>query len=157
MVSEFMPLIIYTLVILTITLFVLVIRAELRLQRFFRGTKVRNLEQVITLMAQEIESLREKERTSAARIEEINARTQKSIQGISTMRFNPFKGTSGSNQSFATAFLDGEGNGVVLSTLYSRERVSVFAKPVERGSSPYELTEEEAAVIKKAHNGSEKS
>ncbi|NIT70429.1 DUF4446 family protein, partial [candidate division KSB1 bacterium] len=59
--------------------------------------------------------------------------------GVGTVRFNPFKGTGG-GQSFAAAFLSEHGNGVVISTLYSRERVSVFAKPIQSFASEYELT-----------------
>ena len=70
-----------------------------------------------------------------------------------TVRFNPFKGTgAGGNQSFATALLNENGDGVVLSSLYSRERVSVYAKPVQKFSSEYELSGEEKQAIKSAKN-----
>ena len=46
--------------------------------------------------------------------------------------------------------LNEEGDGVVLSSLYSRERMSVFAKPIKGGKSEYELTGEETNAIKKA-------
>jgi hypothetical protein len=60
------------------------------------------------------------------------------------VRFNPFKGTgSGGNQSFATTFLNEENNGVVISSLYSREHTSVFSKPIKNGVSEYELSDEE--------------
>jgi len=42
------------------------------------------------------------------------------------------------------------GDGVVLSSLYSRERMSIFAKPVKNGKSEYELTTEEKEVLEKA-------
>ena len=70
----------------------------------------------------------------------------RSIRNIKTIRFNPFA-DSGSNQSFATAIVDDHGNGVILSSLYSRERMSVFAKPIENGVPKYDLTEEEAQVL----------
>ena len=73
------------------------------------------------------------------------------MTGVETVRFNPFKGDgSGGNQSFSTAFVNEEGDGVVISSLYSRERVSVFAKPVKKMSSEYEMTAEEKESLQKA-------
>ena len=66
------------------------------------------------------------------------------------MRFNPFGGTTGGNQSFAVALLDEKHSGVVFSTLYARDRVGVYAKPVEAGASSFELTGEEREAIEKA-------
>ena len=79
----------------------------------------------------------------------VNAKLQKSIRGLETVRFNPFS-DQGSNQSFAIGMLNEKGDGVVLSSLYSRERMSVFAKPIKGGKSEYELTAEEKEVLKKA-------
>ncbi len=82
----------------------------------------------------------------------VESRLKKSVQGIHTVRFNPFKGSTGSggNQSFATAFLNELGDGVVVSSLYAREHVSIFAKPIVRGKSEFELSEEEAEAVKVA-------
>ena len=46
--------------------------------------------------------------------------------------------------------LNEEGDGVVFSSLYSRERMSVFAKPIKNNKSEYELTSEEKEALKKA-------
>jgi len=46
--------------------------------------------------------------------------------------------------------LNEDGDGVVFSSLYSRERMSIFAKPIKNGKSEYELTEEEKEALKKA-------
>jgi hypothetical protein len=74
---------------------------------------------------------------------------KKSIRGLATIRFNPFP-DQGSNQSFAIGMLNEEGDGVILSSLYSRERMSVFAKPVKNKKSEYELTVEEKEVLNQA-------
>ena len=75
-------------------------------------------------------------------------RIKKKLNGAKTLRFNPFAGTgSGGNQSFATALLDEDGSGVVLSTLYARDKVSIFAKPIENRKSEFELTDEEKEVL----------
>ena len=84
------------------------------------------------------------------KIQSIDVEIDKSIQGIETVRFNPFKGDGiGGNQSFATAMIDNNGNGVVISSLYSREKVSVFAKPIKNWLCEHELSGEEKEVLQK--------
>jgi len=86
-----------------------------------------------------------------------DARLKKTISGVETIRFNPFKGDgSGGNQSFATAFLNEEKNGVVISSMYGRERMSIFSKPVKNLTSEYELTSEEKEVLAKAQESIKK-
>lgn len=81
----------------------------------------------------------------------VEKRLKKSVQSVQTVRFNPFKGTgSGSNQSFSTAFVNEERNGVIISSLYSRDHISVYSKPVKKGISEYELSNEEKESLDKA-------
>jgi hypothetical protein len=66
------------------------------------------------------------------------------------VRFNPFAGTGG-NQSFCLALLDGEDNGLVISSLHSREVTRIYAKPIKKGKSAgYQLSTEEIQAIKNA-------
>jgi len=126
-----------------------IIKTEKRLRRFFIGKKGKDLEDTIVNLEEEISKLKKAREIEEKEIKEINIKLKKSIRGLETVRFNPFP-DQGSNQSFAIGMLNEEGNGVVLSSLYSRERMSVFAKPIKNGKSEYELTEEEENVIKKA-------
>ena len=72
-----------------------------------------------------------------------------SITRVGVVRFNPFKDTGG-DQSFVIALLDSNNNGLVLSSLYTREGTRVYTKPIENGNSIYNLSEEEKEAIKKA-------
>jgi len=72
------------------------------------------------------------------------------IQRIGLVRFNPFAETGG-DQSFCLAILDGQGSGLVITSLHSRDTTRVYAKPVKRGkASGYELSAEEKRAIKNA-------
>ena len=126
-----------------------IIKTEKRLKRFFVGKKAKDLEDTIVNLEEEISKLKKAKENAENEIKEINVKLKKSIRGLETVRFNPFP-DQGSNQSFAIGMLNEEGDGVVLSSLYSRERMSIFAKPIKNGKSEYELTEEEAKAIKKA-------
>lgn len=126
------------------------IRLELKWQALFRGKQARTLEDSITETQSGMKEIARTVAILKERTENLDARARKTICGVGTVRFNPFKGTSGSNQSFATALLNEEGDGVVLSSIYSREHVSVFAKPVKNRVSEYGLTEEEQRAIGEA-------
>lgn len=75
------------------------------------------------------------------------------IQHVGFQRFNPFR-DAGGDQSFALALADQDGNGVVLSSLHSRDNTRVYGKPLAGWESPYPLTDEERAVINQARNDS---
>lgn len=122
---------------------------EKRLKRFFLGKKAKDLEETIVQMQNEIMQINKIKKVMEEDIININKKLKKSVRGVETVRFNPFP-DQGSNQSFSIGILNEDGDGVVLSSLYSRERMSVFAKPVKNGKSEYELSNEEKEVLSKA-------
>ena len=119
------------------------------MKRIMAGKKAADLEDVLTTLIKDLESLQKSKNKIETDIDNIENRLKKSIRGLSTVRFNPFK-DSGGNQSFAIAMLNEEGDGVIVSSLYSRERMSVFAKPVKNHASEYDLTNEERDALSKA-------
>lgn len=140
---------IYILTILVVALFVWVIKNEMRMKKLMAGKGAKDLEGVMTNLIKDLENLQKSKNKMESDINTMNSRIKKSIQGLSTVRFNPFK-DSGGNQSFAIAMINEEGDGVVLSSLYSRERMSVFAKPIQKNVPQYDLTAEEAEALKNA-------
>jgi len=126
-----------------------IISTEKRLKRFFLGKKAKDLEETIVVLETEINKLNKAKEEIEKNITSINSKLKKSIRGLETIRFNPFP-DQGSNQSFAIGMLNEEGDGLVISSLYSRERMSIFAKPVKNGKSEYELTTEEKEALLKA-------
>lgn len=125
------------------------ITTEKRLKRFFLGKKGKDLEDTLIILEDEIAKLKTARETIEKDITLINTKLRKSIRGLETIRFNPFP-DQGSNQSFAIGMLNEDGDGVVISSLYSRERMSIFAKPVQNKKSTYELTTEEKEALQKA-------
>lgn len=125
------------------------ISTERRLKRFFMGKKAKDLEDTIFHLEKDITDLLKTKQEMQKEIATINGKLKKSIRGLEITRFNPFS-DQGSNQSFAIGMLNEEGDGVVISSLYSRDRMSVFAKPIKNNGSEYELSTEEREVLKKA-------
>ena len=126
-----------------------VIVTEKRLKRFFLGKKAKDLEDTILTLEEDISKLKTAKENIESEVKTINAKLKKSIRGLETIRFNPFP-DQGSNQSFAIGMLNEDNDGLVISSLYSRERMSIFAKPIKGGLSEYELTAEEKEALKKA-------
>jgi hypothetical protein len=125
------------------------VKTEKRLSRFFIGKKGKDLEDTIEALGLEISKLKNSQSDSEHEIQLLQNKLRKSIRGLETIRFNPFP-DQGGNQSFAIGMVDEEGSGVVISSLYSRERMSIFAKPVKNGKSEYDLTTEEREALTKA-------
>ena len=136
---------------ITILLILWIVRLELKIHHLLKGQSGKSLESSILATKtgqKELERWREKVESYLEGAEE---RLKRSVQNVETMRFNPFKGTGdGGNQSFATAFLNEKGDGTVISSLYARERMSIFSKPIKNYTSEFELTEEEKEVISRA-------
>lgn len=143
----------FVLIGVIIVLIGLVIRMEMRLSRILRGKSGKDLEENFISLSKDIENLKVFEAESMGYMRNIEGRLKRSIQAVETIRFNPFKGTgSGGNQSFATAFINEKGDGLMLSSLYSREHVSVYAKPLKKLGSEFELSAEEKSAIDAAKN-----
>jgi len=130
------------------------IRNERRIRKLFVGKDAKSLEDSFLNMTKDLKHLREFTEQMQTYLTTVEKRLKKSVQGVETIRFNPFKGTgSGGNQSFSTAFINERGDGVVLTSLYARERISMFAKPVKNFSSEFELSQEEHESIERCkHN-----
>ena len=136
---------------IAITVFALVrlVILDKRLTRLLSGKHAGDFEDVIDEFVKTSRRLDERTKLIAQEIDSINERLAKALQKIHTVRFNPFR-DQGGNQSFATCLMDENGDGVVISSLYSRDKVSVYAKPLVETKSEYELSEEEKEAIAKA-------
>jgi len=123
-------------------------------RRFSRLTMGRggSIEESISILNRDVKELQTFRVELEKYLKLAELRMRGSVQGVGIVRFNPFSAGSGGNQSFSIAFLDERHSGVVFSTLYTRDRVGVYAKPLEAGTSTFELTEEERGAIEKAKN-----
>lgn len=136
---------------IVIILTIWIIRLELKLKRFLVGKNAKSLEDSFLFIKKEVEKQTIINREIANEIDKINGKLEKSLRGIGIVRFNPFQGVGGGgNQSFAIALLDEKHDGLIISSLYSRERFSAFAKPIKEGTSTFELTGEESQALQKA-------
>lgn len=134
-------------------LFVRLRRLERRYQLLTAGASGGNLE---AILEEHIRRVQE----ATARVEELNLlvmrlerHNRSHLQRLGFLRFNPFRDTGG-DQSFALALADEGGNGVIISSLHSREVTRVYAKPLVGWQTNYPLTDEEQQAIARARGTS---
>ncbi len=128
---------------------VVALQAKSRLTSLTVGTS-KSLEETINELLQHKKDSEAFRKDMERYLKLVETRLRSSVAGIGLVRFNPFENSSGSNQSFAVAFLDEQHNGIVLSSLYARDRMAIYGKPLEKGVSTFALTEEEKEAILQA-------
>jgi uncharacterized protein DUF4446 len=76
------------------------------------------------------------------------------LQQVGLVRYQAYHDVGG-DHSFALALLDAAGTGVVLNSLYHRDRCRVYAKPIRDWQSGITLTDEEKEAIERARAGAD--
>jgi hypothetical protein len=79
-------------------------------------------------------------------------RLARAVPRIGFVRYNAFADV-GSELSYAVAFLDSEGDGVVLTSIFSREETRTFGKRVRKFSGEQDVSKEERDAIALARSG----
>lgn len=103
-------------------------------------------EEFLKNMARRVSLLEQKVSDIKPRLEIAEEISQISVQKVGFLRFNPFRDTGG-DQSFIIVLLDRRNNGVLLSSLYTRDGIRLYAKNVEKGKSKHPLSAEEEKVL----------
>jgi len=124
-------------------------RLQAKLDRWMTGASGVNLEAVLEEHLSRLKALSASTEEMKTRIEALERGLRGNLRSPGVVRFNPFPDTGG-DQSFAVAFVDGHGNGVVITSLHSRTETRVYAKPLRDWGSDYALSEEEKEAISRA-------
>jgi hypothetical protein len=81
-------------------------------------------------------------------LQELRANVSTHLQSLTLKRFNPF-GDTGGDQSFILGLLDGHKDGIVITSLHSRENTRFYVKSVKGGVGfDHPLSVEEQKAIK---------
>lgn len=146
-------------ILLAMSLFVVICYAlylDHKIVVLTRGNNGASLEEIIRSCIKNAETIEKQNNLLTKHAELLEEKVSHSLRNAQTIRYKAFD-TNGSNQSFSIALINEKGNGVVLTSLHSHERMSTFAKPLENYESTYELTEEELAVIDDARAAHQKN
>lgn len=113
---------------------------------FFKKDKEpQNLDQVL----KQFQGLKKEVAVISKGLEKLKKESRFSLKKIALVRYNPFSEV-GSDQSFSIALLDEDNNGIVITSLFSRDGNRVYGKAIKNGISQYSLSDEEKKVISSA-------
>lgn len=118
-------------------------------RKIIKDGKKLNLVQILENLIKKEEILSKKITNAENQLEEIKLHTNTYFQKFSLERFNPFESTGG-DQSFVIALLNGQNDGFVISSLHSRAGTRIYAKQISRGRpASHEFSKEEKEVVEK--------
>ncbi|MBX6395082.1 MAG: DUF4446 family protein [Alicyclobacillaceae bacterium] len=123
-----------------------------RVQRRYRqwvGRSGTDLDLMLPNIMEQLQQLSNQIHSLEERMNQLETRISGTVRTARVVRYKAFDDL-GSDLSFSAAWLDGEGNGVIISSIYGRDESRMYAKPVERGQSSYPLSEEEKKVLQEA-------
>lgn len=157
-ISEFQPYVVIGLSILVILLIILVItlysavnKLEKKYKRLMRGVNNANLEESLVEYIDMVEKSNSISEEIGSKLDEINSRIDNCVQKVSTIRYKAFDDV-GSDLSFSIAILNNNNNGVIITGIYGRNESTTYAKPIDKGISRYDLSEEELYVLNECIN-----
>jgi len=157
-INELIPYLIVGMIIIIILLFIMVIvlfkavgRVENKYKKLMKGTSNKNLEEMLLERLNSIEEAKEVSEKALKQCERLEIKLKDCIQKVAIMRYKAFENV-GSDLSFSIAMLDDKNDGVILTGIYAREESTTYAKPIDKGISRYDLSEEELYVLNEASN-----
>ncbi|MDS0527923.1 DUF4446 family protein [Clostridium sp. SHJSY1] len=156
--NDYVPYVIVGMSVIILLLFILVIvllkavnRLENRYRKLMRGTSNKNLEELLINELESIEKANKNSKEALDRCDSMREKIKDCVQKVAIMRYKAFEDV-GSDLSFSVAILDGNNDGVMLTGIYGRQESTTYAKPIDKGISRYDLSEEEVYVLNEANN-----
>lgn len=126
------------------------IRLEQKMRQLMHGKDAKSLEDSFVLMRKDIHDMKHFRSELESYLKQVEKRLSRSIQGVEAINFNAFAGAESGGKSFAIAFLNQNGDGVIISSLHARDRISIFSKKIVAYKSDIELSEEENRALTEA-------
>ena len=120
-----------------------------RIDALTRGKDAESMEDTILNFFERIESLEDAEQKMHRDIREIKENLKITYQKTGLVKYDAFREMSGA-LSYSLALLDTENNGVLISSMYSREGCYTYAKDIVNGGCKINLSEEEQEALKQA-------
>ena len=136
-------------IVLTLIVTVGYIVLARKYKSIFKKTNSVSVDEVLLSLIKATEDLEAVTRVHEQILTTHDARIRASIKRAEVIRFNAWDDIKG-EQSFTTSFVNENGDGVIVSSLYARDKTSIFAKPVTAWTTTQALTEEEKQLLETA-------
>ncbi|OPJ58678.1 DUF4446 family protein [Clostridium oryzae] len=116
---------------------------------FMRGVENKNLEETILQYLDKVENASRTCEDVKGLLSAIERKVDTCVQKISIIRYKAFEDV-GSDLSFSIALLDNKNSGVIITGIYGRNDSTTYAKPIDKGLSRYDLSDEEQEALNEA-------
>jgi hypothetical protein len=122
------------------------LRLSRRISALTRGSDGSNLEQVLAAHLDAVERTGRRVDVVEQALAVLQAQIPQCMQRVNLIRYDAFDDVGG-EQSFSFAITDQRGDGIILTSVYSRMDVRVYAKAIRNGRCSHALSEEEQRVL----------
>ena len=137
------------LLVLVLALLFQVWRLTSHYNRLTQGVSSSTLMQVLEGIQKTLSQHEKKLLNQEKKLASLRQRLRQALQRVILRRFNPFSHTGG-KQSFILAFLYEDDNGVMITSLHSRENTRFYVKSIKAGESEeHSLSPEEEKLIRR--------
>ena len=116
---------------------------------FMQGDNGASLERKLSVEVSEIRDAAKGLETMMSEQAAIRNIQSNTIQKIGFIKYNAFENI-GNDLSFALTLLDGNNNGICISSIYGRNESRIFSKPIVKGKSLVSLSQEELESLNEA-------
>lgn len=140
------------LIILYVISFLKMKKLKKAYDQFMSGKDMQSMEEILWKQFDRIEILEEADKDKRRELNELSHTVQSAYQKAGLVKYDAFREMSG-KLSYALALLDQNDNGVIITSMYSRDGCFSYAKDVIMGESSINLSEEEKEALKRAING----
>ena len=116
---------------------------------FMQGDNGASLERKLSVEVSEIRDAAKGLESLLSEQAAIRNTQSNTIQKIGFIKYNAFENI-GNDLSFALTLLDGNNNGICISSIYGRNESRIFSKPIVKGKSLVSLSQEELESLNEA-------
>jgi hypothetical protein len=129
----------------------LIIKAISTYRDLTSGLDKKDFLSVLSQLKKDLEANQKETRSNLASLGDLNQALKSHIQKLGFVRYNPF-GNTGGDQSFCLCLLDGNDNGILITSLHARDLTRLYTKQINLGSpqTKTKLSKEEADCLKQA-------
>ena len=144
----------FAVVIIVLFLYCILLQTKInaltkRYEYFMAGENGVSLERKLAVEVKELRDSAESIEQLFQQQQSIHATQQNTFQKIGFVKYNAFENI-GNDLSFALTLLDGNNNGVCISSVYGRSESRIFSKPIVKGKSLAGLSQEEMESLNEA-------
>lgn len=147
---------ILALAVLLLFICIYLIAAVVKLRRKYafllRDERTQDLGEVFERLEGRVREIQESHAALSSNLSATTRQMQSCVQKVGLVRYDAFEDIGG-QQSFAIALLDSNDDGIVISSIYSRNDCRTYAKYLKDGRAGQNLSEEELQALQQAQQG----